>query len=240
MSFVQGRGSARPLLRTCSFPMDMGRHSTDQQEPVCLIPQWALYQLRSNLPCSADQRGLHQEEPPGDITGRAGESATAAAIASMLMDDCAHGRGWEVRGGRLAKTRHRATLMCFHFFLLPHHRFHTFLVKKKKDWTCQSVHFMFPSLFCIDKARVAGFWGSCKQPGKKNCSLGSLRRKLQSEKYCSLLHGKCWINLLILLRSPSKLGGAQLHPLCTFSYLLLQEISFHGFTPLWPALCSPG
>lgn len=65
----------------------------------------------------ADQRGLHQEEPPGDIVGQAGESATAAAVASILMAGCTPGRGVKCR--RLAKTRHLATLVCFHPFLLP-------------------------------------------------------------------------------------------------------------------------
>lgn len=214
---------------------------------MCLVPQSAVYQLNSNLPCIADQRGLHQGEPPGDTMGQAGESAAAAAIASVLMAGCAHGRGVRSERQEACKgTSPSNTDMFFTSFYYHHHRFPTFLVKKKKGWTCHSVHFIscFLPFFVLIRQELQGFggklYGSCMQPGKKNCSPGSLRRKLQSEKYCSLLHGKCWMNLLILLRSPWKLGGAQLHPSCTFTYLLLQEISFHGFTPLWSALCSPG
>lgn len=118
------------------------------------------------------------------------------------------------------------------------HRFPTFLVKKKNSWTCHCEHFMFPSFLVLIRQELQGFggklYGSWKQSGKrKNCSLGSLRRKLQSETNCSLLHGKCRVYLLILLRSPRRVGGAQLHPPCTSNshYLLLQETSPHGFTP---------
>lgn len=174
---------------------------------MCLVPQGAVYQLRSNLPCIADQRGLHQEEPLGDAMRQARESATAAAIASVLMAGCAHARGARSERQETCKDTSPCHTDVFSpLSTITTTDFPPFQLRRKRV-ECVTLYILcFLPFFVLIRQELQGFGGklcgNCKQPGTRNCPLGTLRRKLQSEKYCSLLHGKCWMNLLILLRSP--------------------------------------
>lgn len=138
---------------------------------------------------------------PRRHNGASRGSATAAPVAPLFMAGCVCRRG--ERGRRLAKTWPISVLVCFQLSLSYHHRFPMFLVKKKNSWASHSEHFMFSSFLVLIRQELQGealqqlerVWKKeallCWEPQKKAAKW----KKMFSATW------KCWVYLLLLLRS---------------------------------------
>lgn len=147
-------------LHACSSSVDTEHHNTDWQQPHVPCP------TRSCLSAQI-QSSLHRWSKGSASRGTIGRCNEASQGICNSCCYCIRVDGWlcPCKGGKeweAGDLQRHLTLphwCVFTSFYYHHHRFPTFSVKKKKGWMCHSVHFMFPSFFCIDTAGVTGFWG---------------------------------------------------------------------------------